>query len=111
MIQFTANGIASAQIMAGDRPPRPGTVPIDPVRLIIAYYGRVTTDAPNRTFTTIVTQSSWPQWNGATVRRTIVELAATRLRVVADPIRDPQGGGSTRTWNSSASNDCALRGL
>ena len=87
---YTANGIVSVQQMAGDRQPRPNTVPTDPVGPLVTYYGTYTVEG--RVVVARMTQSSWPQWSGATFRRTIQELTPTRMRIVTDPIRDPQGG-------------------
>lgn len=92
LIQLTPGGLFSAQIMAGDRVPRQGGVPSDPVGPSIAYWGRYRLDAAAGSFTTEVEQSSWPAWNGATIRRSIAELTPQRLKVVADPIRDPVRG-------------------
>lgn len=92
IIQLTPGGLFSAQIMAGDRVPRQGGVPSDPVGPSIAYWGRYRLDAAAGTFTTEVEQSSWPAWNGASIRRSIAELTRQRLKVVADPIRDPARG-------------------
>ena len=39
-----------------------------------------------------VLQATWPQWNGTTLTRTIIELSATTLKVVSAPIKDPDGG-------------------
>jgi len=95
LIQFTSNGIFSAQIMAGDRTPRPGTVPSDPVGPALSYYGTYTVDVTNKTFTTQIQQSTWPQWNGASANRTIEELMPDTLKVVAAPVTDPQGSQFT----------------
>jgi hypothetical protein len=92
MLQFAANGLFSAAIMAGDRAPRAGTVPSDPVGPAFAYYGTYQVNTSAKTFTFHVQQSTWPQWNGATLNRTITELTSRSLKVVAAPIRDPQGG-------------------
>jgi hypothetical protein len=92
IIQLTPGGLFSAQIMAGDRTARPGTVPSEPVGPSIAYWGRYRLDAAAGVFTTEVEQSSWPQWNGVPIRRQVVELTRQRLKVVADPIRDPARG-------------------
>lgn len=90
-LTFTANGVVSAAIMAGDRSPKTGTVPSDPVGPAIAYYGTYEVDATGKNFIFHVQQSTWPQWNGANLNRTITELSAKTLKIVAAPIRDPQG--------------------
>jgi Lipocalin-like domain len=92
MLQFAPNGLFTAAIMAGDRAPRAGTVPSDPVGPAFAYYGTYEVNTSAKTFTFHVQQSTWPQWNGATLNRTITELTPRSLKVVAAPIRDPQGG-------------------
>lgn len=92
LVEFAPNGVFSAQIMGGDRAPKPGTVPSDPVGPAIAYYGTNQLSAATGVFVTHVLQSTWPQWNGATITRQIVELSATTLKVVAAPIKAPQGG-------------------
>jgi Lipocalin-like domain len=92
LLQFTTNGLVSAIIVEGDRSPKAGTVPTDPVGPAFAYYGTYTIDASGKNLTFHVQQSTWPQWNGAALNRTIVELSAKTLKVLAAPIRDPQGG-------------------
>jgi hypothetical protein len=93
MVEFGANGVFSGQFMAGDRTPKPGTVPSDPVGPALAYYGTYeVVDAKAGSFVTHVTQATWPQWNGATLPRTVIELTATTLKVVSAPIKDPSGG-------------------
>lgn len=95
MIQFTSNGIVSVQITGGDRGPQPGSVPTDPVGPISAYYGTYTVDAAGGSVEFHVQRSSWPQWNGATLKRSIEQLSATTLKVVSAPINDPKGGAFT----------------
>ena len=90
LIQFTSNGIFSAQLMAGDRAPKPGTVPSDPVGPALSYYGTYTLD--NRSFTVQIQQCTWPHWNGTSAKRTIDELTPTSLKVIAAPVTDPQKG-------------------
>ncbi|MDP4006828.1 lipocalin-like domain-containing protein [Methylobacterium sp. NEAU K] len=92
ILQFTANGIMSVQLSGGERPAHPGTVPTDPVGPYNAYFGTYTVDAAGRFFEAHVQRSSWPQWNGATLKRTIEELSSTTLKVVSAPINDPNGG-------------------
>lgn len=89
---FTANGLVSAAVMSGDRLPKAGSVPSDPAGPAIAYYGTYKVDASGKKFTVHVQQSTWPQWNGAMLDRTVVELSTNTLKVVAAPIRDPQAG-------------------
>ncbi|MGY2048164.1 lipocalin-like domain-containing protein [Methylobacterium sp. JK268] len=91
MLQFTPNGIISVQISGGDRPARPSTVPTDPAGPFNAYYGTYTIDAASRSLEVHVQRSSWPQWNGATLKRTILELSPTTLKVVGAPIKDTDG--------------------
>jgi hypothetical protein len=89
---FSDKGIFSATIVAGDRKPREGGVPSDPVGPVIAYWGTYTVDEAQGRFVTRVEQSSFPQWNGAALTRTIVRLDDDRLEVVAQAIRDPARG-------------------
>ncbi len=46
----------------------------------------------NKSIEIHVQRTSWPQWNGATLKRTIEELSPTTLKVVAASINDPKGG-------------------
>jgi hypothetical protein len=92
MVQFTPNGVMAVQLSGSERQPRPGTVPTEPVGPFNAYFGTYTVDAANRSFEAHVEQSSWPQWNGVTLKRTIEELSPTTLKVISAPITDPKGG-------------------
>ena len=92
LVQFAPNGLFSAQMMAADRAPKPGTVPTDPVGPALAYYGTYELDGKSSGFVTHIQQATWPQWNGVKVARTITELSATTLKLTAAPIKDPQGG-------------------
>jgi hypothetical protein len=40
-------------------------------------------------------QSSWPQWNAVTLKRSIEQFSATTLRVVTAPNNDPKEGAFT----------------
>lgn len=91
-VEFSSNGLFSAQLMGVDRAPKAGTVPTDPVGPALAYYGTYELNAKDGLFVTHVLQSTWPQWNGATLTRKITELTDTTLKVVSAPIKDPQGG-------------------
>lgn len=92
LLLITANGLFAVQIMGTSRQPKRGTVPTEPVGPAIAYYGRYTADAANKGFSVRVEQSTFPQWNGTLNVRSVKELTPTSLRVVAAPIKDPQGG-------------------
>ena len=95
ILQFTPNGIVSTQITGGDRGPEQGSVPTDPIGPFNAYYGTYTIDAANASVEMHVQQSSWPQWNGVTLKRSIEHLSATTLRVVTAPNNDPKEGAFT----------------
>ena len=92
MLQFTSNGIVSVQITGGDRGPQQGSVPTDPVGPLNTYYGTYTVDAASASVEFHVQRSSWPQWNGATLKRSVEQLSATTLRVVTAPNNDPKEG-------------------
>lgn len=92
LLVVTANGLFAVQIMGVNRQPRPGAVPTESVGPAIAYYGRYSVDEGNKGFSVRVEQSTFPQWIGTLNVRTIEELSSTTLRVVAAPIKDPQGG-------------------
>lgn len=91
LIIFTREGLFSAILVGGDRQPKPGTVPTDPVGPAIAYYGTVTIDETAHTFTNTVLQSTFPQWRGVSLTRHVDELTDTRLAVTAAPITGPDG--------------------
>lgn len=91
LIVFTPEGLFSAIIVAGQRAARAGAVPSEPVGPAVAYYGAYRIDEATSTFSTQVQQSTFPPWIGRTLDRTVVELTARSLKVVAAPIRDPSG--------------------
>lgn len=93
LLQLTPGGLFSVQIVAADRAPRPGTVPTEPVGPSVSYWGRYRFDPATRLIVTEVEHSSWPQWSGTTLRRTIPELTSRNLKVVSvDAVRDPARG-------------------
>lgn len=91
LVVFTREGLFSATIVDGARTGKPGTVPTDPVGPAIAYFGSYIVDEGARTFVTKVWQSTFPQWQGVALQRTVEELNVDRLKVVAAPISDSTG--------------------
>lgn len=91
LVVFTREGLFSATIVDGARAGKPGTVPTDPVGPAIAYFGSYIVDEGAHTFVTKVWQSTFPQWRGVALQRTVEELNADHLKVVAAPIADPSG--------------------
>jgi hypothetical protein len=91
LIVFTPEGLFTATILGGDRKPRAGTVPSDPVGPAVAYYGRFEIDEAQARFTTEVEQSTFPQWTGQSLPRKIVALSETTLKVEGMPITGPDG--------------------
>lgn len=92
MLTFTANGTFMVIFAGIDRKPQPGTIPTDPVGPIVAYFGTYTVDAANNSLEYHVQSASWPQWNGAILKRSIEVLSPTTLKLVNAPINDPKGG-------------------
>ncbi|UDQ90112.1 lipocalin-like domain-containing protein [Xanthobacter autotrophicus] len=88
---FTPGGQFSAIIVGRDRPARAGGVPSEPVGPAIAYAGIYSVDEATHTFTTSVWHSTFPQWHGQTLVRTIETLEDDHLKVRAAPITDAAG--------------------
>ncbi len=95
LLQLSAGGVLSLQVMAGDRSPRPGTVPTEPVGPVRCSYGTYTLDMNGRMLKVLVQQDSYPQFIGVTRNFNIEEFSPTRLKFSAAPIHDPKGGDFT----------------
>ena len=95
LLQISTGGYLSLQVMGGDRAPKPGTVPTEPVGPVRAQYGTYTLDANAKTLTVKYLMDSFPQFIGIARPFKIEELSATALKMTAPPIRDPQGGNFT----------------
>ncbi len=91
LVVFTPDGQFSAIIVGRDRPARPGGVPSEPVGPAIAYAGTYSVDEAAHAFSTSVWQSTFPQWQGQTLVRTIETLEGDHLKVRAAPITDATG--------------------
>lgn len=91
LVVFTPEGLFTAVIVAGNRSPKAGSVPSDPVGPAVAYYGTYIFDETVSTFTTQVQQSTFPPWTGQSLVRRVTELTADALKVEAAPITDPSG--------------------
>ncbi len=88
---FTPGGQFSAIIVGRDRTARAGGVPSEPVGPAMAYGGAYSVDEAAHTFTTSVWQSTFPQWQGQSLVRTIETLEGDHLKVKAAPITDASG--------------------
>lgn len=91
LVVFTPENLFSAIIVAGNRPAKAGAVPSEPIGPAVAYYGAYRIDEATSTFSTQVQQSTFPPWIGRNLERTVTELTAGTLKVVAAPITDPNG--------------------
>ncbi|MFG1189470.1 lipocalin-like domain-containing protein [Xanthobacter flavus] len=91
LVVFTSGGQFSAIIVGRDRQPKPGSVPSEPVGPALAYSGAYSVDEQARTFANTVWQSTFPQWQGQTLVRTIEQLDGDHLKVRSAPIADPSG--------------------
>lgn len=91
LIIFTPGGQFSAIIVGRDRQMKPGSVPSEPVGPALAYSGAYSVDEQARTFSNTVWQSTFLQWQGHTLVRTIEELDGDHLKVRSAPIADPSG--------------------
>ncbi len=95
MLQLSAGGFISLQVMGGDRLPKSATVPTDPVGPIRCSYGTYTLDAKGKSLKFVVQQDSYPQFIGATRVLKVEELTSTTLKFTVAPIHDPKGGDFT----------------
>ena len=91
LVVFTPGGQFSAIIVGRDRTPRTGGVPSEPVGSAMAYAGAYSVDEVAHTFSTTVWQSTFPQWQGQTLLRTIEAFDGDHLKVRAAPITDATG--------------------
>ena len=94
-LQLSATGFISLQVMGGDRSPKPGTVPTEPVGPIRCSYGTFDVDMNAKTLKFSVQQDSYPQFIGVTRTFKVEEFSSTTLKFSAAPIHDPQGGDFT----------------
>jgi hypothetical protein len=91
ILMISPGGAMSVQIIGADRPAKPGSTPAEPVGPAVAYFGTWALEADGKGLTFKVERSTWPQWNGAALKRTAT-VSETTLEVVAAPIKDPAGG-------------------
>ena len=84
--EFTPNGTFIFQVMSGERSPKPGTTPFDPVGPAIAFFATYTVDEQNKTYTYHVQQCTFPQWNGISRTSTVVDISPTAFKIVAATI-------------------------
>jgi hypothetical protein len=95
LLQLSAGGLMSLQVMGGDRAPKSGTVPTDPVGPVRCSYGTYTLDMSNKALNYVVQQDSYPQFVGMTRNFKIEEFSPTTLKLSVAPIHDPKGGDFT----------------
>jgi len=85
----TPEGTFSFIMAGGDRAPKQGAVPTDPVGPAIAYFGTYKVDEAKKTISRNIIQSTFPQWKGISQTVSVDSVSADELKVVAMPINDP----------------------
>ncbi|WP_194459811.1 lipocalin-like domain-containing protein [Bradyrhizobium sp. CCBAU 53421] len=95
LLQLSAGGLISLQVMGGNRPPKSETVPTEPVGPVRCSYGTYVLDISGKTLKFVVQQDSYPQFIGVTRTLKVEELTPTTLKFSVAPIHDPKGGDFT----------------
>jgi hypothetical protein len=95
LLQLSAGGFISLQVMGGDRPRKSETVPTDPVGPVRCSYGTYILDMTGKMLRFVVQQDTYPQFIGVTRNLKIEELTPTTLKFSVAPIHDPKGGDFT----------------
>lgn len=95
LLQLSASGIISLQVMGGDRPAKSESVPTEPVGPVRCSYGTYVLDSAGKTLKFVVQQDSYPQFIGVTRNLKVEEFTPTTLKFSVAPIHDPKGGDFT----------------